>query len=438
MDKWMTSRKLLERARGSLAGGVSSPFRAQFPVPLYFADARGCKLTDVDGNQYIDYALAWGPAILGHRHPCIVRAVRKAAEGPHIYGAQHELEFEVAEKIQRLAPCAERVAFTSSGSEAVQLAMRLARAFTGRRLLVKFEGHYHGWMDSALLSHHPSREEAGPDDAPRVVLESKGQVPNAADNVIVARWNRPALLEKLLEERGREVAAVIMEPVLCNSGCILPEDGYLARVRELCDRHGVLLIFDEIITGFRLALGGAQQRYGVAADIATFGKAVAGGLPLSVVAGRKEIMELIFTGGVAFGGTFNGNPVSLAAARATLEELSADGGAALAHANRLGRLLMEQIQALGRSRGIPLLVTGMGTAFSVHFTRRERLAEYRDILDDDGELLARFLRLALQRGVYALPDGRFYVSVVHSEKEVDQTLDALGRVFDDLAAARLT
>ncbi len=231
---------------------------------------------------------------------------------------------------------------------------------------------------------------------------------------------------------------MIMEPVLCNSGCILPEDGYLARVRELCDRHGVLLIFDEIITGFRLALGGAQQRYGVAADIATFGKAVAGGLPLSVVAGREEIMEMTFTGGVAFGGTFNGNPVSLAAARATLEELSADGGAALAHANRLGRLLMEQIQALGRSRGIPLLVTGMGTAFSVHFTRRERLVEYRDILDDDGELLARFLRLALQRGVYALPDGRFYVSVVHSEKEVDQTLDALGRVFDDLAGAPLT
>ncbi len=187
MDKWMTSRKLLERARGSLAGGVSSPFRARFPVPLYFSDGCGCRLTDVDRNKYIDYALAWGPAILGRRHPRIVSAVRKAAEGPHIYGAQHELEYEVAEKIQRLAPCAERVAFTSSGSEAVQLAMRLARAFTGRRLLVKFEGHYHGWMDSARLSHHPSREEAGPDDAPRVVLESRGQVPNAAANVIVAR-----------------------------------------------------------------------------------------------------------------------------------------------------------------------------------------------------------------------------------------------------------
>lgn len=424
-DRWSGSRLRLERARRSLAGGVSSPFRAKFPVPLYFADASGCRMTDVDGNCYIDYTLAWGPLILGHKHPALVEAIRQQAARPHILGAQHDLEYEVAEKIRQLVPCAERVAFTSSGSEAVQLALRLARAATGRRLVLKFEGHYHGWMDSVLISHHPRAEEIGPPEAPQAVPESKGQVPNAVDNVLVAPWNRIEDVERLFERRGSDIAAVILEPVLCNSGCLLPEPGYLEGLRRLADGYGTVLIFDEIITGFRMGLSGAQGFYGVTPDLATFGKALAGGAPLSAVAGRREIMELIGDGGVAFGGTFNGNPISLACARAALAELERDGGAALAHANRMGASLMEGIREAACRRGVPLQVTGFGAAFALHFTESAELRDYRDTLADDRGKLAAFLLRALEKGVYALPDGRMYVSAAHTEDDVGQTLEIL-------------
>jgi glutamate-1-semialdehyde 2,1-aminomutase len=424
-----TSQQMLERARRSLAGGVSSPFRASFPVPLYFVDGHGARLRDVDGNEYIDYALAWGPMILGYGHPAIVEAIRDAAARPHCLGEEHELEIRVAEKIQQLVPCAERVAFTSSGSEAVQLAMRLARAFTGRNLILKFEGHYHGWMDSALVSYHPAREATGPLEKPNVVLPSAGQVPNAADNIIVAAWNRPDVLERLFAERGREIAAIIMEPVLCNSGCLLPLDGYLRAAQEVCGRHGALLIFDEVITGFRMSLAGAQGHYGVTPDLATFGKAVAGGLPLSVVAARRDIMEQMFGGGVAFGGTFNGNPVSLAAADATLAELSRDNGKLLDQANQRGRRLMEGVLDIARKLGVGLAVTGFGTAMALHFTPRTELVDYRDTLDDDPEMLQRVLRRALEEGLHLLPDGRLYVSAAHTDEDIDESLRAFDRVF---------
>ena len=203
-ERYQKSRELLERAKQSLAGGVSSPFRAMFPVPLYFEDGQGPRLTDVDGNSYIDYTLAWGPNILGYRHPRMVEAMTRAAAGVHTYGAQHRLEPEVAEKFCRVVPCAERVAFTSSGTEAVQGALRLARGFTGRNIVLKFEGHYHGWVDSVLLSY---RGEG---------LGSRGQVPNALDNLIIVPWNSPEHVERVFAERGSEIAAVVTEPVLCN------------------------------------------------------------------------------------------------------------------------------------------------------------------------------------------------------------------------------
>lgn len=424
---WRRSRELLERARRSLAGGVSSPFRAKVPAPLYFEDGQGSRLRDADGNWYIDYTLGWGPNIHGYRHPAVVEAVRRAAEGPHTYGAQHTLEFLVSEKIQSLMPCAERVSFTCSGTEAVQLAWRLCRAYTGRNLILKFEGHYHGWMDSALISYHPRPEEAGPPDAPAPVAPSAGQVPNAVENVAVAPWNSLEAVERIFAQKGNEIAAVVMEPVLCNSGCILPLPGYLDGVRQIAHRHGSLLMFDEVITGFRLALGGAQQFYGVVPDIATFGKAVAGGLALSGVAGRAEILELTAHGGVAFGGSFNGNPIVLAGALATLEILSKDGGAALQHAHRTGESLMNGISELARRHNLPLLVTGFGAAFAIHFTRRTELRNYRDLFDDDPILLRRLSVALLEEGVNILPDGRLYVSTVHSEADVHETIAA----FDD-------
>lgn len=428
-DKWQRSRELLSRAQASLAGGVSSPFRAKFPVPLYFKDGCGCRLRDVDGNEYIDYALAWGPSILGYRHPKLVTALSEAAERPHIYGQQHELEILVAEKIQSMVPCAERVSFTSSGSEAVQLMMRLARAFTNRPLILKFEGHYHGWMDTALWSHHPKREELGPHDAPDPVPESRGQLAVGAESIVVRPWNDSALIEEAFARHPGKIAAVMMEPVLCNSGCILPRDGFLQEVREIATRHGALLLFDEIITGFRMAPGGAQDHYGVTPDLATFGKAIAAGLPLSVVAGRREILDQLFSGGVSFGGTFNGNPISLAGAHAALEEIARNEGAALRHANETGRTLMEGIRQIARDRGLNLLVTGFGAAFAVHFTDRTGLREYRDVLDDDKPALQRFLLSALSEGIHCLPDGRFYLSTVHGAQEVKATLEAFARIL---------
>ncbi len=432
MSKWQTSHDLLERARKSLAGGVSSPFRAKAPVPLYFRDGRGSRLWDEDGNEYIDYALAWGPAILGHCHPRLVAALADQATRPATLGAQHRLEIDVAERIQATVPCAERLIFTSSGSEAVQLALRLARASTGRNLVLKFEGHYHGWFDSVLLSHHPSAAEVGPLDTPAVVPESRGQVPNAADNVLVLPWNHPEHLERIFNERGAEIAAVIMEPVQCNSGCILPLPGFLSAARQITRDNGALLIFDEIITGFRLDAGGAQSFYSVTPDIATFGKAVGGGLPLSVITGRHEILEQMFTGGVSYGGSFNGNPVSLTGARVALEELTRNNASALIEANRLGDRLADGIGLLAEQHGIDAQVTGFGTAFALHFTSLTKLTHYRDTLSDDKERLRALILAALDEGIIMVPDGRFYTSIAHTAGDVDQTLAALDRAFGKL------
>lgn len=423
---------MLERSRRSLAGGVSSPFRAKAPVPLFFEDGKAARLRDVDGNEYIDYQLAWGPMILGYSHPAMVERMRKQVEKPWSYGAQHDLEFTVAEKIQSMVPCAERVAFTSSGSETVQLAHRLARAYTRRPAILKFEGHYHGWMDSALHSYKPQPDEVGPLTSPNTVRGSCGQVPNSSENVIVSPWNRVDVLEELLAARGRTVAAIMMEPVLCNSGCLMPRPDFLQAVRTLADRYGCLLVFDEVITGFRIDPGGAQTHFGITPDLATFGKAVAGGMPLSVVGGRADIMEQMFTGGVVFGGTFNGNPLSLAGADVCLDELSRDDGEALKRANRLGFQLMAAIRESAKSHGIPLQVTGFGTAFYLHFTEGVELTDYRDTFNDDRERLQRFLRAALSRGVQMVPDGRMYVSTAHTAEDIEETRQKLDSAFEAL------
>ncbi len=402
------------------------------PVPLYFRCGSGSRLTDVDGNSYIDYTLAWGPLILGHCHPALVEAIERQARLGMTYGAQHELEFAVSEQIQRLVPCAERVAFTSSGSEALQLAFRLARAFTGRGRILKFEGHYHGWMDTELISYHPRADQVGSESTPDLVLHSKGQCPSVASDMAVACWNSPEHLSAAFERHAGEIAAIVMEPVLCNSGCLLPEPGYLEFAREITRKKGALLILDEVITGFRMGLSGAQGHYGVTPDMATFGKAVAGGPALSLVTGRKEIIELIAGGGVNFGGTFNGNPLSMAGASATLTELERNGGEALNNANCRGAALRDGIQELARKKSIPLVACGFGAAFSIHFTGRERLTTYRDTLDDDATRLQQFLSACVRRGVYSLPDGRYYTSAVHTEQDIEESLRVIGEALDEV------
>ncbi|MDA0205669.1 MAG: aspartate aminotransferase family protein [Acidobacteria bacterium] len=431
-DKYSTSRALLERARRSLAGGVSSPFRAKLPVPLYCADARGSRLTDVDGNEYIDYALAWGPLILGHCHPELVEAMRRHAEMPINYGAQHRLEIDVAEKIQELVPCVERMTFTSSGSEAVHVTCRLARAATKRPLILRFEGHYHGWFDSILWSYRATAEQLGPAGAPLAVAGSQGQPANESQNLLIAGWNDLDALESLFARHGDQIAAVITEPILCNSGGIAPKPGFLEGLREITTRYGALLVFDEVITGFRVGLGGAQQLFGVTPDLATFGKAIAGGATLSALGGRQEILELLGNG-VAFGGSFNGNPVALGCAEATIRTLSRDGGQPLRHAEQLGERLKEGIRQAAKDAALEVQVTGHGACFWVHFTSAANITNYRDTLADRRDLLDRYLRLMLDEGILLLPEGRVYLSAVHTEADVDQTLEAVRRVFAQLA-----
>jgi glutamate-1-semialdehyde 2,1-aminomutase len=399
------------------------------PLPLFFRSARGSCVTDVDGSRYLDYSLAWGPLILGHRHPAVIRAVREQLGTFDLLGAQHELEIELAQRICRMVPCAELVALSNTGSEAVQLALRLARAHTKKRKVIKFEGHYHGWMDNILVSYH-SKGDLGLPHEPQLATE--GQSETVRSEVLVLPWNDLERLESTLVEKHQEIAAVILEPILCNSGCLVPRPGYLEGVRKLTTRHGVVLIFDEVITGFRVALGGAQELFRVTPDLATLGKAVGGGFPLSVVAGRKEILRLIPEGHVIHAGTFNGSPVALAAGLATLAVLSARGGAALKRVRHTGETLMRGLRNASRRHEIDLLVNGVGAAFHLSFTRRKEMYDYRDTLDSDTRMRDQFIEGMLQEGVYLLPDGRWYVSAAHSEANVKFTLAAAQKVFANL------
>ena len=397
------SRELLARAKKSLASGVSSAFRAKsVPHPLYFDHGEGARITDVDGNTYIDYTLAWGPLILGHCHPAIVTAVEDTLRRGWDYGAQHEREITVAEKLVELIPCADRVLFSNTGTEADQIAFRLSRAFTGRRRILRFHAHYHGWL------------ETPPD-------------------TIFLPWNDLGAVEKSIAECAGEIACVILEPILCNGGCILPEEGYLQGLREITKRHGIVLIFDEVITGFRVHLGGAQTLYGITPDLATFGKAVAGGFPLSVIAGSGEIMKLIEDATVLHGGSFNGNPTVLAAAEATLAELARDDAAALQAADRTGEKIMAGLRAAAAEVGVPLTIRGVGTVFKMVFPDEGAVADSRGLTSPPSGRLGIWLEAMLDNGIYLLPDGRWYISTVHAETEVVETIEAARWAFRAVA-----
>jgi glutamate-1-semialdehyde 2,1-aminomutase len=423
--RYSGSAKLFSESQKYLAGGVSSGMRAAAkPLPLFFSSAAGSKLFDVDGNPYLDYTLAWGPLILGHSHPAIVRAVSAQLQVSQLLGAQHELEIQVAKKICELVPSAERVIFSSTGTEAVQVALRLARTFTGRRKIIRFEGHYHGWMDNILPGYRPAA------NAPQPKAGSNGA--RAVGETLILPWNDLPAVEATLQTQGREVAALITEPILCNTHCLMPEPGYLQGLRDLTRKHGVVLIFDEVITGFRVGLGGAQARFGVTPDLTTMGKAVAGGFPLSVLGGRNEIMELVAQQKVAHAGTFNGNPIVLAAAHATLETLQAENGAALEQVRNNGERLMQGIEKSARAANLPILINGIGACFHVAFTSRREMRDYRDTLHSDLEARDEFLLALLEEGVYLMPDGRWYVSAAHSDDDITHTLATVQNVFSQL------
>ena len=420
------SRELYERSKKSLAGGVSSQVRlGQRPVPLFFERGKGSRLYDVDGNEYIDYVLGQGPDIFGHVPDFLLDAVAHDMQRGQIFAGQHELEIEVSETIQKVIPCAELIRYASSGSEAVQAALRLARAYTGRSKFLKFEGHYHGWLDSVLYSVAPPLESAGAYDAPEATPGSAGQSPGAAEEIVVLPWNDAHVLRDALDRHQGEIAAIIAEPILCNTNCIAPEPGYMEEMRRLCDERGIVLIFDEVITGFRVALGGAQQLLGVTPDMATYAKAMAGGFPVSMFVGKREIMGLLADGTAMHAGTLNSNIMAMSAMKASLARLMEDDGAAYRQLYASGTALIEGLRDTARKHEINVLIQGPGPVFSMAFTDAREITDYRSHRERaDEEKYTRFSDGMLERGVRITTGGSWFLSTAHSEQDIEQTLEA--------------
>lgn len=429
------SRQLWERAKNSLASGVSSQFRLyNQPHPMFYERAKGTRIWDVDGNEFLDFTLSQGPMILGHSHPKVLKAVAKASRDGQLFAGQHELELRLAEKIQRAVPCAELMRFSLSGSEADHTALRLARGYTGRTKYIRFEGHYHGWFDNVAISVNPTPEQAGPPESPTPVPWSGGINQSDLDEVIVLGWNDLDAVKRTLETRASEVAAIITEPVMCNNGCILPKPGYLEGLRQLCDQHGVALIFDEAITGFRLGLGGAQKFFNVIPDLAVFGKAFASGYPISVIAGKRQFMESIASGKVLHAGTMNSGNPSVAAALATLEILEKGNGAAYRKLFRLGKRFMKGLKNAALNTPHKLLVQGAGPMFHFGFTHLSKVENYRDTLAYDKGKLGQFVVGMQMRGIRLIGRGLVYISAAHKKEDIDRAVEAAREVLAEMPA----
>ncbi len=415
------SKRQIAHSAQWLAGGVSSNFRYGItPTPLVFERADGAYLYDIDGNELIDYYLAMGPMILGHNPEVVRRAALEQLERGILYGGQSRLEAEAAELFCHLVPCAERVRFAASGSEVVQLALRLARAATGRKVAIKFEGHYHGWIDSVLVSVAATAENAGPAAAPHRNPASLGQDADAWRNTEVLSWNDLGSVERRLAQG--DVAAVLMEPAMCNSGAIMPEAGYLEGVRAACSRHGTVLIFDEVVTGFRVAPGGAQQLFGVTPDLATFAKCLGNGFPVAAVGGKAEIMDRVMSG-VVHGGTYNTQAVAMAASLATMRALA--DGTVIKAIEPHGRRLMQGIASILKAASIPALVTGFPQVFNVAFGIVEPVRDYRGLMATDKARYVKFTHELLKRRVRTLERGTWFLSSCHDDNVIDRTLEAV-------------
>ncbi len=411
----------MKRAASIVPGGVNSYARTGMaPTPLVFSRAQGAYLYDVDGNKLLDYYLGMGPMILGHSPAPVINAVKAQLDKALIFAGQCEIEFEAAQLVCDLVPAAERVRFASSGTEAVQAALRLARAATGRTKILKFEGHYHGWVDSVLWSNRPGTQEAGRREAPIPVAGSAGQDPASADGLAILPWNDLALLRERIAVG--DLAAVIMEPAMCNAGAIRPKAGYLEGALEACRAHGTLLIFDETITGFRLAPGGAQQRFGVTPDIATFAKAIANGFSVSAIAGRADVMDFFAHGGVIHGGTYNAQPPAMAATVATLREVSKPGFYESLQQN--GEILIDGLRKILRDAGITATVTGFGSIIHLGFGLERLPYEWRDLVQLDRKRYSAFCHAMLKRGVRLLERGTLFLSSEHGAAQIEETLVA--------------
>jgi glutamate-1-semialdehyde 2,1-aminomutase len=433
-DQWFN------RAQKSLIEGVNSPSRGAAvyaPGPIMLERGRGSHLWDADENEYVDFMMSFGALIHGHAHPTLVKIVCDAmAQGSH-FAAATSAEIEAAESFLRMVPTAEVVRFTNSGSEATMLALRLARAHSGRRKFLKFEGHYHGWYDPYLLNAHSHLpEQLGPADKPSCIPDSEGIPASTFDDVVLAPWNDEAALQAVLRRHGHELAAVITEPIMANMGCILPRDGYLERLRELTQACGALLIFDEVVTGFRYAPGGCQQYYGVKPDISTFGKALGAGFPIGAVAGPRSILGRMQWSEhmVLHYGTFNGHRLTMKVVAANLDLLSAADAYKNLHA--IGNAAITGLREVFRHRRLKAIVQGFGPMFQIYFTDREAIHDYRDYCRyTDTKLYSRFVHALLDRGIYMTPSNGLHwiISTAHTEADVQKLIEAADQACSTLS-----
>ena len=440
MSRYAGSERHMDRARRVLTRGVGSAMReAVRPTPLAVQSAAGSTLVDVDGNTYIDYVCGFGPILLGHGSPEVLAAVTEQLGHGVLYGAQHPGELELAERIIEHVPSAEMITLSNTGSEAIHAALRFARAATGRELIVKFEGHYHGWLDPVFAS--------GPGVPP---LPGDGSEPDtrwgepvhtveglpASTDTLVCRWNDLDALTSLLAKRNAEVAAVIMEPVTCNFGNYEPLPGYLEGVRELCDNHGAVLIFDEVITGFRLGLGGAQERYGVTPDLTVLAKAIASGFPLSAVAGRSEVMAVAHGDGpVRHIGTYKGNAVCVAAANATLAALESGGTELYSSLDEISARLAGGLNELGIELGAPLIANQVGSVIHLLWGAPTPVRTYADAWQSSRATVADFVSGLLGSGIAATERGLWFLTTSHTDEQIDLTLAAARTAIPPVAAA---
>lgn len=395
------------------------------PHPVFFTGAEGPRLHDADGRVLIDYVMGQGPMLLGHNPPEVIGRVAAQLSSGVIYAGQHELELSVAEKLSRVIPGAESVRIGTTGTEAMLAALRVARATTGRRRIIKFRGHYHGWNDSLLFNLSRDSEWSSEQRSFVPVAETAG-LPEI-EPPIVLEWNDADQVASALALYGDQVAAIVMEPVMANVYVVPPAPGYLQEIRRLCDHYGVLLIFDEIITGFRLARGGAQERFGVRADLCVFGKALASGFPVSCVAGRRDLFDGVASGDVMLAGTFNSNPIGLAAADAVLDLLTPGLYRRL---DDVGSALIEELRQAADSAGMPVLLQGYPQLFGLAATTASEVTSFAGTLHFDRVLLGRILSGLVVRGVRASGRGTFFLSAAHTLNEVEVTrhrfVDTLG------------
>lgn len=438
-ERYAKSAELYNKALTVIPGGVNSTARAAFsgwePHPIFADHGDGSHLTDVDGNVYIDYLLGLGPMLLGHRPPSVTRAVVERIENAGtVFALPSEPEIELAQGIVDVIPSVDTLRIVNSGTEGVLYSLRLARAFTGRQKVVRFEGQYHGFSDAIYWSKHPNLALAGSDERPVALPQGPGVPPEMGDSLIIAQWNDLAMIERIFQENPGEIAAVITEPIMCNTGCILPRDGYLQGLRDVTTRDGALLIFDEVITGFRIALGGAQQAFGVTPDLTIMAKGLGGGFPVAAIGGKRDVMDLASDGRVSIAGTYSGNTIAVASALASLRYLKDE--ASYEDLYRRCDRLRNGLAQLLRDKSIEGSVVGMGPVYQVWFADAE-IHNYRDAARHSrADLFRIWWEEMLDRGVLFHP-GHFenlFLSFAHSDADIDSTLERADESLDALLA----